>query len=329
VCSESPLDAPYGVHLTSSTKTPFTCDAPTPRLPRPGVPSTGQSLHSLPARTRGATSSKSTPLAASHLAVLTRSARLPTLTTGPPFGAHLGHGVSFRRPRRAAATFRWSLRPDYRHVFTAGLPPARPPPVSERQPHAAGRLLPTERSTSTPTNTLRSGPSQRLATLTGMASHLAASHQQARRIATCSGWPRLLRASASRVTSGQGPCRLAAPRPPARRPHATQDLPQPATTSDTSRHRPLPPRPGTSHVERPCGTRPPSSRLERIGLAHRACTRLALGPLSEPSHERRLRPPHPRCLPASSPPAAFPLRQVAFPRRLLTAPSAADVPAHS
>lgn len=114
------------------------------------------------------------PLAASHLAALTRSTRLSTPTAGPPFGAHRGHGVSFRRPRCAATAFRRSLRPDYRHAFAAGLPPARPPPVSERRPHAAGRLLPTERSTSTPTNILRSGSRQRLTTLTGVASCLAA-----------------------------------------------------------------------------------------------------------------------------------------------------------
>jgi hypothetical protein len=160
-------------------------------------------------------------LVASHLAVLARGARLAALATGPPFGAHLGHGVFFRRPRRAAATFRRPLRPDYRHAFTAGLPPARPPPVSERQPHAADRLLPTERSTSTPTNTLRSGSNQRLATLPSVASHLSASHQQARRIATHPGWPPPLRASASRFTPSQGPRRLSAPRPPGdvRTPH--------------------------------------------------------------------------------------------------------------
>ena len=154
------------------------------------------------------------PLVASHLAALSRSRRLATLAAGPPFGAHLGHGVSFRQPRRAAATLRRSLRPDYRHAFAAGLPPARPSPVSERQPHAADRLLPTERSTSTPTNTLRSGSNQRLATLTGVAIDLSASHQQARRIATHPGWLRPLRASASRFIPGQGPRRLSAPRPP-------------------------------------------------------------------------------------------------------------------
>lgn len=154
------------------------------------------------------------PSVASHLAALTHSARLATLTAGPPFGAHLGHGVFFRRPRRAAATLRRPLRPDYRHAFTAGLPAARPPPVSERQPHAADRPLPTERSTSTPTNTLRSGSDSRLTTRTGVARRLSTPHQQVRRIATHPGWPPPSRASASRFTPGQGPRRLSAPRPP-------------------------------------------------------------------------------------------------------------------
>jgi hypothetical protein len=185
------------------------------------------------------------PLVASHLAALTRSKRLATLTTGPPFGAHLGHGVSFRRPRRAATTFRRSLRPDYRHAFTAGLPVARPPPVSERQPHAADRLLPTERSTSTPTNTLRlvhrglprdpsrapcdARPGQRLPCdrhCSRVASALASFRQ--------SNHPR---------SGTSSPFGSSSPR---RRPHAAQDLAQPAIASDTSCCRPALHTPGTS-----------------------------------------------------------------------------------
>lgn len=198
-----------------------------------------------PPHTRqGATSSKSVPLAASHLSALTRGASprgdtppghlsAPTSDTGLPFvnpaAQQLPFGAHYA-PTTDMFSRLVSQPLDLRPSPSCGpMPPVgfcRPnePRAHQRTPFAS---------------TISSHPeirTQRLSTPCSCRDHLAA--------LTAAEWLPPLRASASRVTSSQGSRCLAAPRTPALRPHAAQALPQPTVASSTSRHRPLPHAPG-------------------------------------------------------------------------------------